>query len=122
MAKRFLYLFCAIVLCLAPVAIHAQDVTFFTNLNDVPVMADLAELPNEGFVFDKPEGRVIEAIAVGTHDVSDQDIISYYTQTLPQFGWNPTSTNSFIRGKERLELAISQDETAVHVHFILSPL
>ena len=39
--------------------------SFFSTVIDLPIMPGLAEVNNETFFFDKPSGRIVEAVASG---------------------------------------------------------
>jgi hypothetical protein len=62
---------------------------FFSALQDVPVMEGMQELPDYTLVFDKPEGRIVETLAVyDTVSADDSEKIrAFYQSVLPQFGW-----------------------------------
>ncbi|MFN3700476.1 MAG: hypothetical protein ACK4VI_03025 [Alphaproteobacteria bacterium] len=66
---------------------------FFSALQDVPVMEGMQELPDYTLVFDKPEGRIIETLAVyNTDSTADSETIrAFYQSALPQFGWHRVS-------------------------------
>jgi hypothetical protein len=117
--RYFVLTFIGIWLLLFRVA-GAQDITFFSEIPDVPVMSNFIELPDNGFTFEKPEGRVVEAVAIGSRAIT-KDIVSYYTTSLPQFGWHPKDEFNFMREHEHLKLTIEHDHLQTSIHFVLSP-
>lgn len=95
-------LFIALYLFLFCVPALAQEAVYFENIDDLPVMAGLAELKDQSTVFDKPEGRIVEAAAVGA--VGEKEIFSYYHQVLPQLGWTILEEGIYTRGNESMTL------------------
>ncbi len=84
-------------------ASRAEQTLFFNALQDVPLMPGLAELNDQTVIFDKPGGRIIESVA-DMGGVPRAEILSYYADSLPQFGWKPAGKGRFIRDLEILEL------------------
>lgn len=58
---------------------------FLADLSDVPLAPGLSEVEGERLVFDKPEGRIVQAVATGKRPV--EEIAGFYRATLPQLGW-----------------------------------
>jgi hypothetical protein len=111
--KQFVRI-CVVLLALAGAA-RAQ--TYVAGIEDLPLMPGLTE--QDGFVFEKAEGRIVEAVAVGA--VKAQAVIEYYAHTLPQLGWVRAPDGSYIRDDERLVIAARETGTRVTVQFNLSP-
>lgn len=86
----------------------ADQSEFLEALPDVPVMQGMEEMQDYILVFDKPEGRIIETL-VHTDDISQEQIRNYYSQTLPQLGWQKTSSDEFVRESEKLSLQYEED-------------
>jgi hypothetical protein len=86
-------------------AARAEAAKFFQELSDVPLMPGMVELEGSGMVFDKPEGRIVQAAAAG-HGVSEPQIRRFYDQALPQFGWKKSDAAVFVRNNEKLQLDI----------------
>ncbi len=81
----------------------AAPARFFSSMQDVPLVAGLAELSDQTVTFDKPEGRIVESVAEiesGTFD----SVKKAYDQALPQLGWSSISENSYARDNEFLHL------------------
>lgn len=51
---------------LAHSALSAQEQAFLSVLDDVPLMAGLAEETDDVVYFDTPAGRIVETYATGT--------------------------------------------------------
>lgn len=95
--------FLAALIVFAGVA-QAGESVFFSEMNDIPVMPGLYELAAEGVVFDKPEGRIVEAAAAG-EGVTPSEIMDFYAKTLPQMGWvRDGADEGYSRAGERLIL------------------
>lgn len=129
MSRRLLLLYMAMVAGLVFPACSARagipvpgdgEVRFFSSIQDMPLMPGLTELSDQMVVFDKPEGRIVESLAVAETGSAD-DIENYYEEVLPQFGWNRIARNSFIRGEERLNLAFETREGRQLVRLTLTP-
>jgi len=101
----------------APMAARAG--AFFSNIEDLPVMPGLAELPGSAVAFDKPEGRIAEVAASGR--VSPDEVLAFYLRTLPQLGWRAAGPRRFAREDERLMLDFARKGAQLTVRFSLSP-
>ncbi len=82
---------------------NEQHTVFFASMEDIPLKSGLTELIDQTMIYDKPEGRIIESIAHIDFG-SDQDIMLYYKQSLPQLGWSPKKDGSYIRNNEHLKM------------------
>lgn len=102
----------------APAAAQAVG-AFVTGAGDLPLMAGLVENPEAGLVFDKPEGRIVEAWAWGA--VERSAVEAFYAETLPALGWTRGSALEFTREDEALRITITEEDGAVTVRFSLSP-
>lgn len=93
---------------------------FFEALRDVPVMPGLTELPEQAVVFDKPDGRIAESVAL-RNGATQAGIEAFYLRTLPQLGWSPAGANAYVRGGESLSLSFPADEGSSLVRFRIVP-
>lgn len=106
-AKSFARAFCAAaflfaaVLAAAPVA---AQTSFITGLNDVPLMPGLSPL-GETLVFDKPGGRIAEAVFTSRQGADA--VARFYADTLPQLGWRAAGKDRYVRDREELALHLS---------------
>jgi hypothetical protein len=111
---------CALILALhLSLATGAQAQTYVARIEDLPLMPGLVEQDGAGLVFDKPEGRIVEAVASGAG--TPQAVADYYAKVLPQLGWQRRSDGSYMRENERLAIAARADGSRVTVQFTLSP-
>jgi hypothetical protein len=85
----------------APVA---DQQLYIAGLGEIPLMPGLTVVEEESLVFDKPDGRIVEATLSGT--VNRQAVRSYYQQIMPQLGWRLTATDRFEREGEILRMEL----------------
>jgi hypothetical protein len=102
---------------LAPLA-GAADV-FLSRLEDLPLAPGLSEDAAAGLSFDSAGGRIVEAYARG--DLTQDQVLRFYEQTLPELGWTAENERQHRRGGERLRLELTQSAQGVTVHYSLSP-
>lgn len=105
----------------APLAGLAQPVApgYVPGTEDVPLMPGLAPVDDLGLVFDKPQGRIVEASARGS--VSRRAVLAFYQESLPQLGWQPSGDRRFLRDGERLSLNFGGHDGNLLVDFTLAP-
>jgi hypothetical protein len=105
----------------APEAAAGEDSAprFFQDLDDLPLMAGLQEMPEASMSFDKPGGRIGEVFAEG--GVPAETVAAFYADTLPEFGWEPVGENRYRRDGESLELEISEAQGLTTLRISLSP-
>ncbi|WP_417782720.1 hypothetical protein [Terasakiella pusilla] len=99
--------------------VAADDVEFLSVLEDVPLMAGLTESSDGAVRFDTPQGRIVEAYAVGT--VTKASVLTYYRDSLPSLGWARTAHGSYMRDGEYLTVSVQMEDGAAIVRFSLSP-
>ena len=100
-------------------ATAAPAQTYVARIDDLPLMPGLVEQDGAGLVFDKPEGRIVEAVASGNG--TPQAVADYYAKVLPQLGWQRRTDGSYTRDNERLAIAARTDGARITVQFTLSP-
>ena len=103
---------------LAAAAAPAAD-AFVAGTEDLPLMPGLAPVRDAGVVFDKPQGRIVEAQATGK--VTRAAVLRFYETTLPELGWAAEGRQSWRREGERLRIDIKGRDGDVRVGFTLSP-
>ena len=87
---------------------NAQSAEFFETLPDVPKMKGMEERDDLTFIFDKPEGRIIETLA-HLEGLSAEEIRTYYSDALPQLGWMKNNSDEFFREREKLSLQFEEE-------------
>jgi hypothetical protein len=92
---------------------------FVGGLEDLPLMEGLAEDRAAALVFDKPDGRLVDAYAFGP--VEPEAVAAFYRETLPQLGWRAIGPLVFEREGEELSIATEAGEGGVLVRFHLTP-
>jgi hypothetical protein len=98
---------------------RAQAQSYIAEVEDLPLMSGLAEVEGAGVVFDKPDGRIVEAYAQGR--VGREAVLAFYRKTLPQLGWQATGGAAFRREGEALSLDFLDGGGALIVRFTLVP-
>jgi hypothetical protein len=106
------------VLVLAAAATHAGG-AFVPGTEDVPLMPGLAAVEGTDLVFDKPQGRIVEAQARGR--VRPEAVRRFYGETLPGLGWTEAGPQRWQRESEALAIDIKGRDGAVTVGFTLTP-
>ena len=91
---------------------------FVAGIDDLPLAPGLEEVPG-AVVFDKPDGRIVEADAGGR--VPAAAVRAFYRAVLPAFGWTPAGELGFVRGGEALRIEIVERDGALAVHFSIAP-
>lgn len=92
---------------------------FLAAAVDVPLMGGLTEVEGVGVVFDKPDGRIVEAYAVGS--VAAAQVERYYSEVLPHLGWQKVDPVRYQRESETLRLNIGGRDGALTVRFDITP-
>ncbi len=82
---------------------------FFASIPDMPLMDGLTELTDQTVVFDKPQGRIIESVALSDGQAPDS-VLEFYNETLPQLGWARIADLSFRRENEVLKMSVESNE------------
>ncbi len=103
----------------APAPTPEATGSFLAGLDDLPLTPGLREIKDAGVVFDKPEGRIVEAYAEGRLSVAK--VRSFYAATLPQLGWRAEGAGRYRREGEVLSIGIRAAGKGLTVHFFLSP-
>ena len=102
--------------------LRAQEDVSLSDLSGIPVMEGLSEVADERVIFDKPEGRIVQAVFTG--GVARADAVSFYRETLHQLGWAEAEGEEgalvFSRDDEKLTLTVSEG-AVLRIRFELSP-
>lgn len=83
---------------------------YVAGIEDLPLMNGLTAVESETLVFDKPAGRIVQAVARGR--VTAGTARAFYAKTLPQLGWRETAPNRFQREDETLLLEYEEAATS----------
>ena len=110
----------ALVVVMALIATMASsDERFIAGLEDLPLMAGLHEAHDVTIVFDKPDGRIVEATALGAVTVGE--VQRFYLTTLPELGWVTVGNLRFVREGESLVLTLTEGDKGVRVRYSIAP-
>ena len=104
-------------LFLAAATVSAEE--FVAGTEDVPLMPGLTFIAGSDLVFDKPEGRIVEAQARGA--LARASVQAFYAASLPQLGWKKIGVDRWQRDAERLKLDFSGQDGQLTVGFTISP-
>lgn len=107
-----------VLLLLVATSIARAD-QFVAGTEDIPLMPGLNPVRGSSLVFDKPEGRIVEAEAQGA--VSRVKVLSFYAATLPQLGWRKIGTDRWQRDAEHLSLDFHGQDGHLTVGFTILP-
>lgn len=97
----------------------SADSAYLADIDDLPLAEGLVEDPGARVVFDKPAGRIVEAVASGP--VAARAVREFYAQTLPALGWQAVAAGIWGRGGERLKIEIDRAGPPVVVRFAITP-
>jgi len=103
----------------APHSARALD--YLSSIGDVPLAEGLVELPEAGFVFDKPEGRIVQLTALRNADITQDALMGFYKTSLPNLGWQARAAQAGILTFERRSEILRVTFTADLVIFDLTP-
>lgn len=96
---------------------------FVDGFEDLPLMPGLSQDPGSATVFDSTAGRIIESYATGR--LSQDSVLSFYAETLPQLGWEAVGVDHaaaiYRREGEDLRVDVREKGGIVNVHFQASP-
>jgi len=104
-------------LLVAPAA--AQGPVYLADVDDLPLAPGLAEDADARVAFDKPEGRIVQAVASGRADPTG--VRAFYAETLPGLGWLPTGEHMWTRGRETLRMKLETKGGIIVVRFAIAP-
>jgi hypothetical protein len=113
------FLAAAVGLVTVPGGAVAQDTAYLADVDDLPLAPGLTEDPAARVVFDKPEGRIVEAAASGP--VAAAAVSAFYADTLPALGWVPAGPGAWTRARERLEIRVDAAATPLIARFSIAP-
>jgi hypothetical protein len=112
----------ALLLTAFAVAPVSAGPAYLQEVADMPLPAGFAEDSAAGMVFDKPEGRIVEAVARGRGDAAA--VARFYRNALPELGWvaeGRPEALSWRRDGETLRLEVAGTGAQVVVRFHIAP-
>lgn len=115
-----------IVLCGASAPAFSQnqnvpaEAKFFSSMQDIPLVTGLEELRDQTVTFDKPEGRIVESVAL-IQNGNFESVKKAYDETLPQLGWVRIDSHSYSREKEFLHLNFEEYDGQKFVRVLVRP-
>lgn len=127
-ARLFMFLLTCVLAAGMSSTLSAQQAAGYLDaVEDMPLMTGLQETGEGGIIFDKPNGRIIRALARG--NVEGSDVRAFYLRTLPQLGWSRMEKFElfndllvFRRESERLEIqTVPVGQGVTEVRFSIEP-
>jgi hypothetical protein len=110
----------ALLVLTAPVApAAAQAPAYLADINDMPLAPGLIEDADARVAFDKPEGRIVQAMAGGRVDPTG--VRAFYAETLPALGWQFGAEQTWTRGTETLRVNVETRDGGIVVRFAIAP-
>ena len=99
------------------------DAVFFEAIPDMPVARGLIVLPEQGLVYDKPDGQIVKAVALMPLDqgVTRESVVAFYREALPSFGWSALGERRYTRGADRLRFWFEEFEGELYFNLLVSP-
>lgn len=97
----------------------AQGTSFLADVDDLPLAPGLVEDADSRVAFDKPEGRIVQALASGPADPAT--VRAFYDATLPGLGWRAGAAGEWVRGRETLQVRVAPANGGVVVRFAIAP-
>ncbi|MCH8201644.1 MAG: hypothetical protein IH996_00900 [Proteobacteria bacterium] len=101
-----------------------EDAGYLSALPDFPLMPGFSEQEETWVIFDKPGGRIVEAVFGG--EALPAAVQDYYLGALPALGWRIESPAGegliFTREEERLVLTIGRQGNKTLVRLALAPI
>ena len=101
---------------------QAAENAFVDGIDDLPLMPGLVGVGDQSLVFDKPDGRIVQAVATGR--VRAAAVRSFYADTAPQLGWKSAGEGRFTRDGESLRIELTDPGApggVLTVRFIVNP-
>jgi hypothetical protein len=121
MRPAFLLVTILLLAAVAPGSVApARAEEFVPGIADLPIMPGLNVQDDDVMVFDKPDGRIVQAAATGSTQAPEA-VLRFYDATLPQLGWHASAPGHFAREGEDLTIQASQEAGRTIVRFTLSP-
>ncbi len=114
-----------VIMLMLPLSLPAQAEPVLGHISGFPVYPGLSEVEDAGLIFDKAEGRVIEAQLRGEGDADEARV--FYQVALQQTGWRrvmiPCGGNHlvYVREGELLEMAIAEVGGVLEIGVYLAP-
>ena len=101
-----------------------ESADYLSALPGFPLMPGMSEQEETWVIFDKPGGRIVEAVFGG--EALPAAVRDYYLAALPALGWQIESRTDegliFTREEERLILTIDRQGNKTLVRLALEPI
>ncbi len=115
--KKFLFICICLAFISSPLA--ANESQYSQVIDDLPLMQGMVENKEKSVVFEKPQGRIVEAFAI--IKAKKSTIETFYKQSLPALGWKHHKRLIFSREGEQLTISIAKTGQRHEIRFSLKP-
>jgi hypothetical protein len=97
----------------------AVAAAFFSAIEDMPLAPGLTEAPGASTVFDKADGRIVQLVATGP--VTQDQVLRFYADALPQLGWRQADARTWRREAERLTIEVRPKGRDAELRISITP-
>ena len=119
--KKFALGFVVFAIALTSVAHAVND--WLPNFEDVPMMANIYVIEDDGFVYSVPDGKIVQT-SVASDVVTRRQFQRFYRDALYELGWkklkDERKLQRFQRGTDELNIEIIETEP-LSARFTLTP-
>lgn len=117
--RQLTFVFCVVAAFMGPFRLGNAAETFVTGFEDLPLMPGLVQVQQDSLLFDTPQGRIVQASAIGA--VAEEAALSFYAATLPQLGWRASNQMTYHREGETLRIEFKKAGQVLTVRFLSEP-
>ncbi|MBR1948496.1 MAG: hypothetical protein IKA30_01730 [Alphaproteobacteria bacterium] len=104
-------IFTSLLVCFCFISFSAKA-SFVEGLEDIPLPVGVTQIENGYLSFGNEEIRLFESYLSAENQNFD-NIIKFYTETLPQMGWQKKGKTLFERDGETLEITKESDKPLI---------
>ena len=117
--KTFNFLFFLFLLFFYVPLVSDDDIQFVLGINDLPIFNEMKNMPESLVVFDTNEGRFVKTQISGNETLANATL--YYSEILPNLGWEKIEDKKFKREKELLKVNYHKKDGLLYITFSVLP-
>ncbi|RPF77531.1 MAG: hypothetical protein CBE14_001050 [Rickettsiales bacterium TMED254] len=95
--------------------ISNDHIQFVLGINDLPIFNKMKNMPESLVIFDTNEGRFVKTQISGNETLANATL--YYSEILPNLGWEKIEDKKFKREKELLNVKYHIKDGLLHITF-----
>ena len=99
--------------------ISNDHIQFVLGINDLPIFNKMKNMPESLVVFDTNEGRFVKTQISGNETLANATL--YYSEILPNLGWEKIEDKKFKREKELLKVNYHKKDGLLYITFSVLP-